>query len=233
LSLEAAKALLGDLHCLLNQEIPAAAEAIRALTGPITIRQEKIPGKKRGAKWIAKFTPDLLAWLRQTGRARNCPDSITLEYLSTRNWITPEPVEIPIDRVPKYEQIAEKVQVLAKTGSSVENIARIINVPWETVRDAIRFAQTGKRPAPRDRSREKKSSRRPKQLPKKVLISAEVARLRDDEQLPFLQIADRLRVDPSTVTRAYDLAHPELLKAAEKTGRTPVRGGHSRLGSRR
>ena len=53
------KVYLPDLRELLNQEVPMAAEAIRTLTGPIKIRQEKIPGK-RGARWIATFSPDLV-----------------------------------------------------------------------------------------------------------------------------------------------------------------------------
>ena len=38
LDLKRAKVYLEDMRGLLNQEIPAAAEAIRTLTGPITIR---------------------------------------------------------------------------------------------------------------------------------------------------------------------------------------------------
>lgn len=73
------KGLIGDLRGLLNQEIPAAAEAIRALTGPITIRQEKIAGRKVGARWIATFSPTLVSWLRQRAKAKQCPDSVTLD----------------------------------------------------------------------------------------------------------------------------------------------------------
>ena len=142
LDLAATKAQLANLRGLLNQEIPAAAEAIRALTGLITIRQEKIPGKKRGAKWIASFSPDLLGWLRCRPNTKDYPDSVTLEYLSTRNWITAESVQVSIDHVPKYEQIAETARSLADKGNSVETISRSLGVPWETVRDAIRFART-------------------------------------------------------------------------------------------
>ena len=228
LDLETVKGLLGDLRGLLSQEAPAAAEAIRALTGPIRIRQENVPGRKRGARWIAMFSPDLVRFLAQYTGRRDYPDSVPLEYLSTRIWTKPETVEVPVDHVPKYEQIAPKVRPLAGQGNSVDTISRLMGVPWETVRDAISFAQTGKRPAPRNRKREKKSPRRSKQPPKKALIAAEVARLRDEEQRPFLEIAKLLDASPSTVTRAYDLAHPEILKAAAKKGRTPARGRYCR-----
>jgi hypothetical protein len=54
------EALLTDLPKLLNQETPAAANAIRQLTGRIDIDHLTKPGK-RGGVWIAKFTPDLTA----------------------------------------------------------------------------------------------------------------------------------------------------------------------------
>src|SRR5690606_8342295 len=41
------KYYLTRLQEVLSEEIPMAAEAIRTLTGPITIQQEPVPGKKR------------------------------------------------------------------------------------------------------------------------------------------------------------------------------------------
>src|SRR5207249_2189919 len=106
LDLAAVKALLADLRGVLNQEIPAAAESNRALTGPITVRQELVPGKSRGARWVATLSPNLIGWLRRTTRDRDCPESITLAYLSARNWITPEPVQVPLEHTPKYERLS-------------------------------------------------------------------------------------------------------------------------------
>ena len=56
LNLDRSTAYVPDLGELLNQEVPMAAEAIRTLTGPITIHQEKVPGRP-GARWIATFSP--------------------------------------------------------------------------------------------------------------------------------------------------------------------------------
>jgi hypothetical protein len=64
LPLERAQGYLADLRETLTQEIPMAAKAIRQLTGPITIRQEAIPGKKNLIRWIATFSPDLTRLLR-------------------------------------------------------------------------------------------------------------------------------------------------------------------------
>jgi hypothetical protein len=222
------KGLIADLRGLLNQEIPAAAEAIRALSGPITIRQEKIAGRKVGAKWIATFSPTLLSWLRQRAKEKECPDSITLEFLSSRIWITPETLEIPIDQVPKYERIADEVTKLADKGNSIETISRLTGASWSGIRDAIRFARTGQRPsANKARTRRRTQTKDPqgaKEPPKKILIAAEVARLRDQEKMPFIEIAKRLHAAESTVTRAYDLAHQSAVEAAAKAGRTPNRG---------
>jgi len=80
LDLGRVKEYLADARSILNQEIPAAAEALRALTGPITISQQSIPGRKTGARWIATFQPDVVKFLRHLTRDRNYPDCITLEF---------------------------------------------------------------------------------------------------------------------------------------------------------
>ena len=101
LDLVAVSNLLADLRGLLNEEIPVAAEAIRELTGPITIRQEPIPGRKRGARWIATFSPDLLRVLRYVaGRDANSP------RLAVGNFSEAQAVEVPIEKIPDYERLA-------------------------------------------------------------------------------------------------------------------------------
>jgi len=78
LDAEFVKKCLADLRGILASEVPVAAEAIRALTGPIRIRQEKPEGRKRGARWSATFTPDFLRLLQHLGRAKNYPEYTTL-----------------------------------------------------------------------------------------------------------------------------------------------------------
>jgi hypothetical protein len=227
LSVNAVKKLIAGMRGLLNQEIPAAAEAIRALTGPITIRQETIPGRKVGAKWIATFTPTLLNWLRQSAKGKDYPDSVTLEFLSRRIWIMPETIEISIDHVPKYERIADEVRKLADKGNSFETISRLTGLSRDTVRDGVHFSRTGVRPSVTNCSRKrvrKKGAPGPKEPPKKVLVAAQVATLRDQEKLPFSEIAERLHIAESTATRAYDLANPTAVNSAAQQGRKPDRG---------
>lgn len=146
LNIERVKGYLDDLRGLLHQEIPAAAEAIRTLTGPITIRQELIPGKTRGARWIATFSPDLLRLLRQVARDEGNPDSITLEFLCMRNWITPTLVKITVEKVPKYEILAPKFEKLKENGASIQQIASTHGMCWLYAKQILNFALTGERP---------------------------------------------------------------------------------------
>jgi DNA invertase Pin-like site-specific DNA recombinase len=146
LNLESVTSLLTDLRGILHQEVPIAAEMIRALTGPITIRQEPDPTQKSGARWMATFSPDLLGWLRRRAKEVNCPDSITLDHQCARNWIKPERIEVPIYSLPKYEENAKIAAEMAAKGESIAAIAAALRVPWIMARQAIEFAQTGRRP---------------------------------------------------------------------------------------
>ena len=123
LSKKTLRSYLPELRVILNQEIPVAAEAIRRLTGPIAIQQEAISGKKRGARWIAMFSPDLLALLRHVTQEKDCPDSVTLEYLCRGNWITSPTVAIPIEAIPKYEQLATRFKAMHDMAARLQTIA--------------------------------------------------------------------------------------------------------------
>jgi DNA invertase Pin-like site-specific DNA recombinase len=73
---------LGELRDVLNQEVPASAEIIRSITGPILISQKPNATGKRGATWIARFTPKVLPALAALAKERGYPSSFTLEFLS-------------------------------------------------------------------------------------------------------------------------------------------------------
>jgi DNA invertase Pin-like site-specific DNA recombinase len=221
------RSLLADLRGLLSQEIPAAAEAIRAWSGRITIRQEEVPGRKTGAKWVASFSPDLLGWLRRAAQEKGCPDSVTLEYLGQRNWIKPEELEVPLELQPSYAQLARAAAELAARGASVETIARSEGTTWQTARAALDFARTGRcrQSGPRKGTPRKRGAPQ-----RRAALGAEVARLRDRDQLAFARIAAMLGVSEATATRAYDRAHPEAVREAAREGRTPKRGRYSHLG---
>ncbi len=227
LELAAVKALLPDLRGLLNQEIPAAAEAIRALTGPITIRQEEIPGKKRGAKWIATFSPDLPRFLRRAAKEKDCPESITLEYLNRGTWITPQEVSVTLEHKPKYERIAAEVAAMLARGASVVTTARALGHTEETVEQAREFAKTGQRPKTKPPGRRTGTR---SGTPRYIELADEVVRLRDQEHLSWPRIAKITGVSPRTVRRAYDHGRPEVAREAAEKGQRPRRGRDSHLG---
>ncbi|ODA36489.1 recombinase family protein [Planctopirus hydrillae] len=226
LSKKTLRSYLPELRAILNQEIPVAAEAIRRLTGPIAIRQEAIPGKKRGARWIASFSPDLLAILRHVTQEKDCPDSVTLEYLCGGNWITPAAVSVPVESVPKYEQLAPKFRELHDKGASIQTIAAAHGLCWDQVKMILRFAATGERPSwPK---KKKSPNRSDKNREKFMSHSDEVVSRRSNGE-SFAKIALELGIGETTVRRAWDHANPCCARKAMENGVTPVRGAYRHL----
>lgn len=223
LDLNRAMTYLADLRGLLSEEIPMAAEAIRTLTGPILIRQEPIPGRKTGARWIATFSPDLLRILRQLSKDNKYPESIVLanvEPTKARN------VKVPIEKVPKYEQLAPEFKRLRDGGASNATIAAAHGMAKQQAAEILHFADTGERP-------KWKAGKRTGTGARPVLylkISKEVAQLRDKKKMSFPRIAAKLKVAESTVRRAYDHHHRDKVREAAERGETPSRGPYSHLG---
>jgi hypothetical protein len=118
---------LNDIRSLLNQEVPAANHALRTLTGPIVITQEKYPNKKNGAVWHAKFTPNLLGLLARINGNRDCPDSVTMGLLCTRNWIMTETVTVAINRAPA------KLPAYIEFSATVAELRDIKAMTWDSI----------------------------------------------------------------------------------------------------
>lgn len=215
-----AKVFLASMRALLNQEVSMAAEAIRKLTGPIMIRQEKIPGRP-GARWIATFSPDFTRLLQHLAK-----DNPKLSGMGLNTGEEPKPIEVVIDQVPKYEQLAPTFKQMRDNGASIEAIAHAYGMSWQYAKDVLGFAETGERPKWRSGKATGKGGNPTKYLE----IKEEVARLRDEEKLPFGKIAAQLGVGYSTVRRAYDAARPENVRDAAKRGEKPHRGRHVRIG---
>lgn len=224
LNLGQVQTYLADIQGLLNQEVPASAEAIAELTGPIKITQESIPGRKRGAKWIATFSPDLLRTLAMIGPDKDYPDCAALEFLYRAKWRLPSEVTVEIRRVPGYERMGQKYLELRDNGASVVTIAAAHGTTEVAVRQAIHFAETGKRPT-------FKSGRRTGELkdktPKYIDIADDVSRLKD-EKMTFPKIIEWLAelrgidVSEATVRRAWNYANPDAVKQAVDERTAPV-----------
>jgi len=214
LSSEAAKQYLEDIREVLNQEIPQAAEAIRQLTGLIEIRQQKVEGK-RGARWIASFTPNLPALLRHVSHQKDYPDSVTLELLCSANWTTPEERALAIDTKPKFEALAPKFKQMYDAGATIHEIASKHGIAWRVALEFINFAETGERPAWDG----KKKQEQYKGWERYQEIAPIVAELRDSEQLDWSSIAKQIEnrssicVSVNTVLRAYEYAHRREIRA--------------------
>jgi hypothetical protein len=206
----------------MNQEIPAAAEAIRLLTGPIKIRQEPIPGLKRRARWIASFSPDLLGILRLVAG-----NGSTASLLAGGDAVSAQPVEVVIEKVAQYELLAAKFKHLHDEGTSINTIASVHGIPWQTAADILHFAETGERPKFHCGKRTGTGPGKPCRFKE---IAEEVVHLRDRKKMSFARIATTLGVYEGTVRRAYDHAHPEIVRQAAERGEQPRRGRYSHLG---
>jgi DNA invertase Pin-like site-specific DNA recombinase len=221
LDLERAKTYLADLRGLLNQEIPMAAEAIRTLTGPIMIRQEEVPGRP-GARWIATFNPDLTRLLRQVAKDRGYPEQPTMTVIPARS----ERVEVVIDKVPKYEQLAPLFKQLRDNGASVESISHAHGLSWEYATQVLKFAETGERPK---WGPVKRSGTGGANAQKYKDIAPKVVEMRA-KQMSFKQIAAELHVGYATARRAYDYGYPDAAREAAEKGESPHRGRYFQLG---
>ena len=225
LDAERAKVYLTDLRGLLNQEVPMAAEAIRTLTGPIKIRQEKVPGK-RGARWIATFSPDLTALLRKLAKDKGYSDFPTLAAIPADT----RPIEVIVDKVPKYELLAPTFKQLRDNGASVQSIAHSHGMSWDYADQILKFADTGQRP------QWGTGKGRGNGMAKACIykdIAPDVVRMRNEEKKSFEEIAAAMKVGIATVCRAYDFGCPDAVREAAMEGKLPKRGSSSRLGEKK
>ena len=229
------KAYLADLRKLLCQEIPMAAEAIRTLTGPIKIRQEKIPGK-RGARWIASFSPNLLALLQKVAGDKGSPLAESFQAVPSDL----QPVEVFVEKVTKYERLAPKFKKMRDDGASVRAIASAHQMSWVYAKQILDLADTGKRPdwgSDKRQCPDKKSESDTPTVPgfgkptKYIEIAPEVVRLRK-QKMSFAKIATKLGVSEATVTRAYDHGCPKAAREAVENGTPSKRGSYSHLGEK-
>lgn len=226
LTLEKTREYLDRLQETLNGDIPVAAAALRKITGPIKVRQEVIPGRKKGARWIAKFSPNLLQALNSIADGK-----LKLPSASDLSSTDAPVLEIAIEKVPKYELLAPLFKQLRDGGASVESIAAAHGMCRDYAEKILKFAETGERPkwpsaGKRRGSKTGRNTRR-----KFSTIAPQVVAMRDQQKLSFKRIAEALGAGESTVRRAYDLAHPELSREAAESGKTPKRGSYSHLGN--
>jgi transposase len=155
-------------------------------------------------------------------------DDPGLSFLTLGNDVEPDPVEVVIEKVPRYESLAPVFKQMYDNGASIQAIASAHGMSWQYAGQIIHFAETGERPKWESGSakRKRRGQREPRAAdPIKYLdVAEEVVRLYEKEKMPFARIAVRLGVCGSTVRRAYDHARPEAVRKAAEDGEEPCRG---------
>lgn len=145
-----ALALLQETAQLLEQDVLVAAAVLRQLLGKVLVRSVRTPSDKR-PRWVAKIRGDLVPLLASKAQSKDCPDSLSWLKLLERKWTFPVEAEISLGTPPRYEAIAEKAAELHQEGLSHREIGAVLGTNRTTAADAVRFAQTGQRPAPKRR----------------------------------------------------------------------------------
>ncbi len=194
LDLQLATQLLGDLSALFNEDIAIAGPAIRELTGPIHIRQELVEGSKGRSRWIARFTPQVAALLQKL-----CPSECG--QFAAASLPGAGAVEVVLEKVPKYQQLAAEFQRLRDEGVSPMEIAAKCEVGHHTLMDGLHFADTGEE----RRSRPKNQNNRMRYKD----LASEIVRLIEEEEMQIKDVAAQLGVSESVVRRGYDHLRPD------------------------
>ncbi len=131
------------------------------------------------------------------------------------------------------------MKTMRDAGASINAIAQATGKDWATVRRLLTYAETGiLPPAPSQVGRTKRpqhSVASDPQLPPYQRYAAEVSDLRTQHKLPWKRIAGviaerhGISFSAATALRAFDHAHPEIIREAAASGRRPNRGrGHAR-----
>jgi DNA invertase Pin-like site-specific DNA recombinase len=216
--------LLQQAAELLNQDVARAAPVLSQLTGAIELHPT---GKKQGNRhvWEAKFTMNLAPVCLELSRALQLPTKGTWEFLNDRSWKFESRAEVVVVEIPEYELIATEVAAALKAGISKNALALKLGVNWSTIDEALEFAATGKRPAPKPTGQK---TGKPKRIPLVERHGPEILRRRDLNQ-SFDSIARNLKINPASARRIFDQLRPEAINEAIAKGEKPNRGKYSHI----
>jgi transposase len=211
--------VLSDLHAVLSQDVAIAAPVLAKLTGPISMTQGEHQGRK-GTPWIAKFKLDLAAGLAAMGCAADSPYQQTWEYLHAHSVQVGDQLELVIEEIPDYELLAPQVKELHDQKPDLSKIRKALGVTWLTAKAALRFAETGERPARRG---QKAEVPRDKAKPIYQELAPIVAKMHDEDKLKFKEITALLnqqgiQVTEGPVGRAYQYFHRDKTAATIANG---------------
>ncbi|MFM8734785.1 MAG: recombinase family protein [Pirellulales bacterium] len=231
-------AALGGLRDLLQGDVAAAAQVLKALVGDVVIKAQKVEGKKR-PEMEARFTINAIPALAalDRGKAANGVDPTVgmWEFLNADRWIMlgkvpsgRQVVVVSLHPTPKYVVMMPQITAMADAGSGIDLISRVLGTSAVVVRDALHLRRTGQHPPRRidpRRGRKRKPGEPP--APKYQQIAAEVDQRRKAGE-GFDRLAREMKVSRGTVVRAYDYANRAEAAAAARDGRKPVRPSYRR-----
>jgi hypothetical protein len=133
------------------------------------------------------------------------------------------PVEIALEKLPKYVVLLPQIAAVADAGSGVDLTSRALGTSAEVVRDALHLHRTGAHPPKRvDPRRRRQRQHSGAWAPIYRRISAEVDRRRKGGE-SFDRLAREMKVSRGTIVRAYDFANRGEALAAAQAGRKPIR----------
>ncbi len=225
---------LGDLRSLLYKDVSKAARIFAKLAGPVRISQVRNTGK-RGWKWTAHLTLNLVPVLLEVQRTKNCPSTGIWEYLNTRGWTIQQKVVVEIGKPVMAEGFVSKVREIMdsnpKAEMSVNAVAAALGTDWGTARAAIKLATgacSGRASSP---SVGCKARRRVAEYREKMAKLIEnVVELRDEKRYSFPRLSRELKIKEGKARRLYDLGRPDKVEQAARDGKCPARGPYSHLG---
>jgi AraC-like DNA-binding protein len=143
-------------------------------------------------------------------------------------------VEVEVRKVHSYELLAPEINQLRKQGASFRAIACKLGVCEELVKESAKFSETGEPPAWRPPGK-RKGQRSSDDVLIYKSISPEVVRLRDEEELSFPRIAERITahgktpISEGTARRAYDWGRPDVVEEVINGGKNIDRGRYTHL----
>lgn len=203
---------LNELRELLNADKAIAAPVLRMLTGPIVVEQLESENKKRPT-WLAKFELNAVPVMVELTRIKQNPMARCLDLLTSFGWTLSIPVQIPLVRRTRYEQLGPKIKRQVEAGLSIDEAAEQHGLSKDLASRILEYALTGKRPDWHQHSLRPRHDVSPEsKRPKYVLFAKLVAKLHEVDGIPLSRIPAVIKarydqaISESTVTAAYKYA---------------------------
>jgi site-specific DNA recombinase len=231
------KGMLGNIVELLYQDVGVAAQVLNKLVSRLTLSTTQVEGRKQPV-WTAEFDVTGVRLFAELTCEKKLPSRGSWECLYGRNWKFSKTVRTVVKNESRLRVVHIKCIQLARDGVPLQTIRRALEI---TPKQAQDFLSREPEPTTIEDAEGKELKvampnylASPAQMPLYRRIAPEVARLRDERQLPLEQVLLELqsnfgiRTTMNTILRAYDFAHPERIADAIDQKKLPRRIAHLR-----